>query len=567
MIALLRLVKPYWIRVLGIIASSLVVSGSTAAMAGAIKYYIDDVLIKGDAFFMAVLPFAFVGLFIAKGVFMFFQTYLSRATGLKIIRDIRTRLYNHIVSMPLGFFHKNPSGSLISRLLNDAQNLQGNLIDIAKGVFVEGFTVIGLLSVAFWRRWDLALITVVVLPVSFYGVRRLVKRIKSVARGSQTRISNLTDVMTETFGAMKIVKAFLLEGERKSAFEDENRNHYRLEMKSGRLSAFVSLLMDVVAGAGIGFIIWYGGWLASHGQMTPGDFTSYIAATMLVFTPMKRLAEVQAKIYQAMAAYERIIGVLDQPPERFGTIELPRIRERIEFDNVRLRYDGVENDALCGVSLSVRYGEMIAFVGQSGAGKTSLVDLIPRFFRPTSGRILIDGQDTAEATLSSLRLQIGLVSQEIILFDDTVANNIAMGRPGASRDEIILAAKSANAHDFIGELPGGYETRIGERGVMLSGGQRQRISIARALLKNPPILILDEATSALDTASEIAVQSALETLMENRTTFVIAHRLSTVRRADRIVVMERGKIVESGTHDELIARGGAYAGLHRVQLR
>lgn len=569
MVELLKLVKPYWIRVVGIILSSLVVSGTTAAMAWAIKYYIDDVLIKTDPFFSTVLPFVFIMLFFVKGLFSFAQRYLSLATGAKIIMGLRKSLYEHLITMPLNFFHKNPSGSLISRILNDTNVIKGNLVDGSKGLFVEGFTVIALLGVAFWRRWDLTLLTIVVLPAAFYAVSRISANVKAVSHRGQKRIANLTDVLTETFGAIKIIKAFLLERLQSDAFDHENRNYYRLELKNVRLIELAALLMDVVAGIGVGFVIWYGGHLARTGQMTPGDFTSYIAAVMLVFTPMKRLAMVSTKLNQAMAAYERITDLLKKPQEEDGDIDLPVIRGELVFEDVHLRYDGSDNEAVAGIDLSVRVGEVVALVGRSGAGKTSLVDLIPGFFRPTKGRILIDGNDIGKARVETLRRQVGIVSQEIILFDDTLRNNIAFGAGHAdcSFEKIQEAAKAAYAHDFIMELPAGYDTQIGERGVMLSGGQRQRISIARAVLKNPAILILDEATSALDTASEAAVQKALENLMQNRTTFVIAHRLSTVRRADRIVVMDRGRIVEMGTHEELLERSGVYAELNRMQLR
>ncbi len=568
MVGLLKLVQPYWTRIVGIILSSLIVSSTTAAMAWAIKYYIDDVLIKTDPFFSAALPLLFILLFFLKGLFSFTQKYLALATGAKIIMGLRQRVYGHLMTMPLGFFHRNPSGSLISRILNDTNLIKANLVQGSKGLFVEGFTVIALLGVAFWRRWDLTLLTIVVLPAAFYAVSRISAKVKAVSHRGQKRIANLTDVLTETFGAIKIIKAFLLEAFQRDAFEHENRNYYRLELKNVRLIELAALLMDVVAGIGVGFVIWYGGHLARIGEMTPGDFTSYIAAVMLVFTPMKRLAMVNTKLYQAVAAYERITELLKKPQEKSGDLDLPVIRGELVFENVHLKYDGSDVEAVAGVDLSVSAGEVIAIVGRSGAGKTSLVDLIPGFFRPTKGRILIDGNDVGKAKIEMLRRQIGIVSQEVVLFDDTIRNNIAFGagKADSSFEKIREAARAAYADKFIMELPNGYDTKIGERGVMLSGGQRQRISIARAVLKNPAILILDEATSALDTESETAVQRALENLMQNRTTFVIAHRLSTVRRADRIVVMEKGKIVEMGTHEELISRNGVYADLNQMQL-
>ncbi len=567
MLELFKLVRPHIWHVLGVVLSSLVASGATAGMAWFVKYYVDEVLINTEPAYMAALPIVFILLFSLKGCFVFAQGFLVRAIGAKIILDLRKELYRHLINMPLGFFHRNPSGSLISRMLNDANVIQSNIVQGTKGLFVELFTVIGLLGVAFWRRWDLTLITIFVLPPALVLVNRILKRIKSVSHSAQASISNLTDVLTETFQGMKIIKAFLLESSKDASFDAENRSYYRLELKNVRLSESAALIMDVVAGFGVGFVIWYGGHLARTHQMTPGDFSSYIAAVAMVFTPMKRLATVNAKLLQATAAHERIVSVMTIKPERDGTAELPLIRESVQFEDVHLRYEEAETDALGGVNLTVRAGEVLALVGRSGAGKTSLVDLIPRFFRPTSGRVLIDGHDISEVRAEDLRKQIGLVSQDIVLFDDTVARNIGMGREGSTPEEIEAAARAAFAHDFIMELPEQYETRIGERGVMLSGGQRQRISIARAILKNPPILILDEATSALDRASELAVQRALENLMQNRTTFVIAHRLSTVRRADRIVVLDRGRVVEMGAHGELLAKKGVYAELSGVEFR
>jgi subfamily B ATP-binding cassette protein MsbA len=455
---------------------------------------------------------------------------------------------------------------LLSRTINDTGQLQGLLAYTVKDIFVEGATIIVLLFVAFYRRWDLALIAFTVLPSAFYGVQRLGKRLKKISKEAQKKISVITEFLSETFSGIKMIKIFGRESSLIDIFRNKNQDYYRELMRSTRVIEFTSLMMEIIGGLGIAFVLWYGGRLVIKDVISPGEFFSFLTAIFMIYTPAKRLAAANNGIQQSKAVIERLDELFKKEKVSEGKGDIKPVNGYIEFKNVSFKYPASKHYILDDINLTVKKGEIIAIVGRSGAGKTSLVDLIPRFYDPVSGAIYIDGVNITDVNLKSLRQQIGLVSQDVILFNDTVRANITFGNPDASEEDIIRAAKAAYAHDFILELPKGYETIIGERGVMISGGQRQRLSIARAILKNPPILILDEATSALDTESEMMVQKALDTLMENRTTFVIAHRLSTVQKAGRIIVLEKGRIAEMGTHDELLMHGGIYRKLYDLQI-
>ncbi|MBM4135999.1 MAG: ABC transporter ATP-binding protein [Nitrospira sp.] len=563
---IILLLKPYWGRIVLAGIASLIVSGINGALAWLVKPAMDGIFLEKNNTLLTVLPIAILLLFSLKGLFSFAQTFLMKSTGAKIVRDMRNRLFGHLMYLPVGHYTRESMGSMLSRTINDIGMLQELLSYSIRNLFVQGMTVIALLIVAFYRRWDLALIAVTVLPAAFYGVNRLGKRLKNVSKIAQQKISVITEHLTEGFSGIKMIKVFGREADTINKFKEKNQDYYREVLRSTRLMEFSTLLMEAVGGLGIAFVLWYGGRLVITGIITPGEFFSFLAAIFMVYTPAKRLAEVNNGIQQARASLERIAEIEIKEHEKDGTMTLPPLKENIEFRNVSFIYPDVKDEALKDISLKIKKGEIIAIVGRSGVGKTTLVDLIPRFNDPSEGVIFIDAVDISKARLRSLREQIGVVSQDVILFNDTVKNNIAFGKPGAGDDEIINAAKSAFAHEFIMELTRKYETVIGERGVRLSGGQRQRLSIARAILKNPPILILDEATSSLDTESEIMVQKALENLMQNRTTFVIAHRLSTIRRATRIIVLDKGRIVESGTHEALIERDGIYKRLYDLQF-
>ncbi len=563
---ILFLVKPYWRYLVLAGICSLIVSGFNGALAWLVKPAVDKVFVEKEMASLILLSFALMTVFLGKGIFFFFHSYLMRSVGAKIVRDIRNTLYHHMLYLPIGFLHKDSTGAMVSRMINDAGFVQGLLSYTVKDLFVESVTIIVLVTIAIYRRWDLTLISIVVLPAAFYFVSRLSKRLRRVSERTQEKISAITEILVESFSGSKIVKSFCREESEMARFRERNQDFYRELMRSTRIIEATKLSMEFVGGIGIAFVVWYGGGLVIRGAISAGDFFSFLAAIFMIYTPARRLAEVNNAFHQTRAPLDRIEKLLAEHREEEGRIPLEGFRNEIVFDAVSFRYEGTDDDALNGITFRARKGEIIALVGRSGAGKTTFVDLIPRFFIPNEGRILIDGVDISNVTLKSLRSLIGIVSQDIILFNDTVRANIAYGNPGASEKEITAAATAAFARDFIIELPDGYDTIIGERGVRLSGGQKQRLSIARAILKNPPILILDEATSSLDTASEIMVQRALENLMNDRTAFVIAHRLSTVRRADRIIVLDRGRIVESGTHEELLSSNGMYKRLHSLQF-
>ncbi len=563
---ILNLVRPYWRRIALAGLCSLIVSGLNGSLAWLVKPVLDDIFVKRDTRLLALLPLAILGLYLLRGVFSFFQSYLMRSTGAKVVRDLRNSLYHHMLYLPMGYFGKDSTGAMISRVINDAGAVQGLLAYTVKDIFVESATIIVLVCVAMIRRWDLTLIALTVLPLAFYAAGRLGKRLKKVSKMAQKKISLITESLAESFSGMKVIKSFSREDDETSRFRNKNQDFYRELMRSTRIIEATSLMMEFVGGLGIAFVLWYGGGLVIKGTITAGDFFSFLAAIFMIYTPAKRLTSANNSLQQARAPLERIYKLLEEEKESDGSKELKEIKDDIVFSNVSFKYSGTKEDALNGINIKVKKGEIIALVGRSGAGKTTFIDLIPRFHMPQVGGIYMDGMDISDATLRSLRSHIGIVSQDVILFNDTVRANIAYGKSDATEEDIMSAAKAAYAHDFILEMPQGYDTVIGERGVRLSGGQRQRLSIARAILKNPPILILDEATSSLDTASEMMVQKALENLMESRTTFVIAHRLSTVRRADRIIVLDKGRIVEAGTHDELLAANGLYRRLYDLQF-
>ncbi len=564
---LLQFVKPYWRRLAGAMVCMLMVSAATSASAFLVKPVLDDIFFKKDLFMLKLLPFAIIALFLAKGIFDYGQSYLMSYVGQKIIADLREKIYNHLQSLSLSFFTRHPTGVLISRITNDVNLVQGAVSEAVTGLIKDFFTIIGLVIVVFYRDWKLALVAMVVFPLAIYPLVKFGRKLRSFSYRSQTTMGDISAILMETISGNRIVKAFNMEEYEQKRFAGENRKLFNLIMKSVRVRALSHPLMEFLGGVGIAFIVLYGGYNVIKGVATPGTFFSFLAALLMLYEPVKRLSGVNNTIQQGLAAASRIFEILDTVPEisnKPGAKILHSIIQGIEFQDVSFRYE--EERVLKNINLQIKAGEVVAFVGASGGGKTTLLNLLPRFYDVSSGRILIDGVDIRDYTVESLRSMIGIVTQQTILFNDTVKNNIAYGKIGEPIEEIIKAAQAANAHGFIQNLPQGYDTIIGEQGIKLSGGERQRISIARALLKNPPILILDEATSSLDSEAEVEVQKALEYLMRGRTTLVIAHRLSTVRRADRIVVISNGTITEVGTHEELLEKNGEYKKLYLMQF-
>jgi ATP-binding cassette, subfamily B, bacterial MsbA len=546
----------------------LVYAAASAYLAYLIKPILDSVLPHGEQ--LTWVAAAIVGAYVLKGLGGYFSAYLMADVGQRVVRDLRNLLHRHILGQSAGFFARRTTGQLLSRVTNDVGQVQHAVSQTIGDLLQESLALVGYAALLFYYDAGLALVCITGAPLVVYPLAQLGRRLRKTTRRSQEALEHLSHVSMETYTGHRIVKAFGAEGREGERFERASEGLYRTNMKVTRIVSILPPLMELLGGVGIAVALWYGSREISDGRLTPGEFTSFIAALLLMYGPVKKLSRVNASLQQAIAAAERVFEVLDrhtEVKEKPGAHPLPPFSSTIEFRDVVFQYDDGHRPILRTVSFSVQAGAMVAIVGRSGAGKTTLVNLLPRFYDVTGGAILIDGVDVRDVTLVSLRAQIGIVTQETILFDDTIAGNIAYGMPAASQDDIEAAARAANAHEFIVQLPEGYQSTIGERGQRLSGGQRQRLAIARAILKNSPILILDEATSALDSESELLVQNALANLMLDRTSFVIAHRLSTIRRADAIIVLERGQVVETGRHDELLARpGSAYGRLHDLQL-
>jgi ATP-binding cassette, subfamily B, bacterial MsbA len=557
------------------LAAMLLYAAASAGVAYLIKPIIDEGLQPGRGgaslpvddliFWSAAILIAYL----IKGFGAYFSAYLMTDIGQRVVRDLRDQLFRHILDQSAAFFSKRTTGQLLSRITNDVSQVQQAVSETVGDLLREGLALLGYAFLLFWWDAKLALVCITGAPVVVYPLVRLGQRVRRSTRRSQEELEHLSHIAAEAFSGHRIVKAFGAEGHEARRFERASTMLYRTNLKITSTVALLPPLMEFLGGLAVVGLIWYGSRGIAAGETTQGSFLGFIFAAFMMYTPIKKLSRVNTNLQQAMAASERIFHMLDrhtEVKERLDARPMQPLRRSVEFRNVAFAYDDAETPILRNVSFAVAAGQMVAIVGLSGAGKTTLLNLIPRFYDVTGGAVLIDGVDVRDVTLRSLRAQVGIVTQETVLFDDTIAVNIAYGSPNAAREEIEAAARAAHAHEFILEQPGGYETRIGERGQKLSGGQRQRIAIARALLKNSPILILDEATSALDAESEQLVQDALANLMRNRTAFVIAHRLSTVRRADVIVALERGHVAEIGRHDDLLAiPDSVYAKLYALQ--
>jgi subfamily B ATP-binding cassette protein MsbA len=532
---LLQYVKPYRNKLILAIVCMVFLALCEGAMAWLVKPAMDSIFVEGDIRMLFVIPAAIIVLFLIKGIFYFSQHYLMNYIGLRVVADLREKLYHHLQYLSLSFFTKTPTGSLISRFTND---------------------------------WKLASIAFIILPVAAIPIVKFGQRLRKFSLRGQVRMGFIASLLEETISGNRIVKAFTMEDYECRRFSDENDRYFRTIMKRQRIRALSSPVSEVLGGLGIAGIILVGGYSVLKGNSTPGTFASFLAALIMLYRPIRSLTTVNAIVQAGLAAGSRVFELMDTPPDitdADGAVALNGISDWIRFEHVSFKYD--DEMAVRDINLEVKVGQVVALVGMSGAGKTTLVNLIPRFYDLDGGRITINGRDIRTLTIKSLREHIAIVTQQTILFNDTVRNNIAYGDVNKSEAEIIEAAKVANAHDFIERLPLGYDTIIGEKGTKLSGGERQRISIARAVLKDAPLLILDEATSSLDSESELQVQTALERLMANRTVFLIAHRLSTIRNAHRILVIDKGKIVGEGTHDQLLAENRIYKKLYHMQFR
>jgi len=561
-------IKPYWVRLAWAMLCMMMVAGLTSLMAFMVKPVMDEIFVNKRLDMLKLLPPAIFLVFIVKGAFMFGSTYLMNHVGQKIVADLRESLYAHLQKLSLGYFDQNQSGVLISRITNDVNLIQGAVSNAITGLLKEVFTIVFLVGVIFYRDWQLASIAILVFPVAIYPLNKFGRLIRRISRQTQVTMGTITSHLQETISGHRIVKAFATEDYETKRFNANNQELFKLIVKEIRVRAISSPIMESLGGLGIAFIVGWGGYNVIKGYSTPGTFFSFITALLILYDPIRKLNGVNATVQTGLAAATRVFEILDTVPEiqdREGARNMAPFSRSIVFDNVYFGYDG--NPVLKGINLEVHAGEVLAVVGSSGGGKTTLVHLIPRFYDVVEGRIEIDGVDIRDVTISSLRSQIGIVSQQTILFNDTVYNNIIYGSADKNEAEVIRAAKQAYAYDFIRQLPKKFDTVIGDQGVRLSGGERQRLSIARALLKDAPILILDEATSSLDSESESEVQEALENLMKSRTTLVIAHRLSTVRNADRIIVLAGGRIAEEGRHDELMTNKGEYFRLYQLQFQ
>jgi subfamily B ATP-binding cassette protein MsbA len=568
---LLGFSRPYRLEFVIALLAMVLYAGASGAVGYLVAPIINKVLPASDGRSFAFWAAAIVVAYLVKGIGSYCSTYLMTDVGQRVVRDVRDRLFRHILDQSAAFFSRHTSGQLMSRITNDVGQVQYAVSETIGDLLREGLTALAFVAVMFYYDWRLAIVAFVGAPLVLYPLVRLGQRVRRSTRRSQEELEHLSHLTAEAFTGHRIVKAFGAEGHETRRFATASNRLYRTTLKITSTVSLLSPIMEFLGGVAIVLLLWYGRQRIADGHLDQGRFLAFIFAAFMLYTPVKRLSRVNANLQQAFAAATRIFEILDthsEVRERADAHPLPPHARSIEFRDVSFAYDdGAGKVVLRNVSFGARAGQVIAIVGLSGAGKTTLVNLLPRFYDVTGGAILIDGTDIRDVTLKSLRQQIGIVTQETVLFDDTIANNIAYGLPDATREAIEQAARAAHAHEFIQALPDRYTTRIGERGQRLSGGQRQRLAIARALLKNSPILILDEATSSLDAESEQLVQEALANLMRNRTAFVIAHRLSTVRRADAIVALEKGRVAEIGRHEELLAKpAGVYAKLYALQI-
>lgn len=566
---ILSYIKPYMHRLLFAMVCTIMAAAGNLYIPWIIKDMIDEVLADKNGTMLNWIAASIIAIFIVRGLFWYGQNYLMSYVGQSVIIDIRAAVFKKLQRLSVSFYDKNKTGTIMSYVTNDVNALQSAMVENTIEMITEGFILIGSVVAMIYLDWRLTLFTVCTFPVVLWFMEFFGKKIRKTGGRIQECTADITSVLQESVASARVIKSFVREDYEVDRFDVENKANFRANMKNAQLIATLTPVVELVAAIGVTMIIWYGGNNVINGTITAGSLVAFLTYAVNISNPIKRLTRVIGNIQKALAAAQRVFMIIDMPEEiaeSRDAKQLPEVSGKVEFQNVSFAYNDKGN-VITDLSFSVKPGEVIAIVGPSGAGKSTIANLLPRFYDVNKGDIKIDGHSVREVTLDSLREQVGIVPQETMLFNGSVYNNILYGRLDATKEEIEAAAKAANAHDFIMQLTDGYETKLGDRGVNLSGGQRQRIAIARAILKNPRILILDEATSALDTESERVVQEALDRLMVGRTSFVIAHRLSTVKNADKILVLEKGNLVESGTHDELLALDGLYAHLYKIQYR
>lgn len=566
---ILSYIKPYMHRLLFAMVCTIMAAAGNLYIPWIIKDMIDEVLSDKNGTMLNWIAASIIAIFIVRGLFWYGQNYLMSYVGQSVIIDIRAAVFKKLQRLSVSFYDKNKTGTIMSYVTNDVNALQSAMVENTIEMITEGFILIGSVVAMIYLDWRLTLFTVCTFPVVLWFMEFFGKKIRKTGGRIQECTADITSVLQESVASARVIKSFVREDYEVDRFDVENKANFRANMKNAQLMATLTPVVELVAAIGVTMIIWYGGNNVINGTITAGSLVAFLTYAVNISNPIKRLTRVIGNIQKALAAAQRVFMIIDMPEEiaeSRDAKQLPEVSGKVEFQNVSFAYNDKGN-VITDLSFSVKPGEVIAIVGPSGAGKSTIANLLPRFYDVNKGDIKIDGHSVREVTLDSLREQVGIVPQETMLFNGSVYNNILYGRLDATKEEIEAAAKAANAHDFIMQLTDGYETKLGDRGVNLSGGQRQRIAIARAILKNPRILILDEATSALDTESERVVQEALDRLMVGRTSFVIAHRLSTVKNADKILVLEKGNLVESGTHDELLALDGLYAHLYKIQYR
>ncbi len=566
---LLEHLRPYKFRLCVAAICTALASAGTVVLPWIIKDLVDQVLSEKDAEKLTYIALSVVVIFLFRGFFFYGQSYLISYVGQRVVIDIRREVFKKIQRLSMAFYDKNKTGTIMSYVTNDVNALQTGLVDNIVEMITEGVILVASIVAMIYLDWKLFLFSLCTFPVVIMFIDFFGKKIRASGSRIQGATADLTSILQEVVSSARVIKSFVREAYEIDRFEAQNMHNFRAQMKYVKLSATLTPTIEFVAAIGVTMILWFGGNSVIDGDITAGALVAFLTYAVNISNPIKRLSKVIANIQRALAAADRVFDVLDLPEliqNKPNAQLLPHVKGNVSFNNVSFAYN-TDEPILDNVSFSATPGQVVALVGPSGAGKSTVASLLPRFYDVTGGSIVIDGLDIREVTMESLREQVGIVPQETMLFNGSVYDNILYGRLDATEEEVMAASKAANAHNFITELPNGYDTQLGDRGVNISGGQRQRIAIARAILKNPQILILDEATSALDTESERVVQEALDRLMVGRTSFVIAHRLSTIKNADKILVMEKGKIVEEGNHDELMAKDGLYAHLYQIQYR